>query len=174
LWNLQRTMAVVLARTSATSVAKRAIGLAIAKEADLDGTVTGEDPDPLVVALVRPAGTMAGTRGTMAGTVVVILVAGTIAGMTVAGTPGTTAGMVTVGTTTVATTVAETTRPHVATQVLLLVVVVVQDARPALVQATAAPPTASPVSDLPALTIVLAPTVLAVVKRDREPVPRCL
>jgi len=166
LWNLQRTMAVVLARTSATSVAKRAIGLAIAKEADLDGTVTGEDPDPLVVALVRPAGTMAGT-------VVVISVAGTIAGMTVAGTPGTTAGMVTVGTTTVATTVAETTRPHVATQVLL-VVVVVQDARPALVQATAAPPTASPVSDLPALTIVLAPTVLAVVKRDREPVPRCL
>jgi len=111
------------------------------------------DPDPLAVALVRPAGTMAETRGTMAGTVVVISAAGTIAGMTVAGTPGTTAGMVTVGTTTVATTVAETTHPHVATEVLLLVVAVVQDARPALVQATAAPPTASPVSDLPALTI---------------------
>lgn len=173
MWSLQRTMVVVLARTSATSVAKRAIGLATAKEADLDGTVTGEDPDPLAVALVRPAGTMAGTRGTMAETVAVISLAGTIAGMTVAGTPGTTAGMVTVGTTTVATTVPETTRPHVATE-LVLVAVVVLDARPALVQATAAPPTASPVSDLLALTIVLAPTVLALVKRDRETMPRCL
>lgn len=110
------------------------------------------DPDPLAVALVRPAGTMAETRGTMAGTVVVISVAGTIAGMTVAGTLGMTAVMVTVGTTTVATTVPETTRPHVAPEVVL-VVVVVQDARPALVQATAAPLTASPVSDLPALSI---------------------